>query len=86
MIHPWGFQHSSNAVHANVIGVLHSAGMTSKRIAWVRFPIPSSMKDKELEITIRPVRIKSPNMGRLYSNPIKVDTLVIPTREERNAR
>lgn len=48
--------------------------------------IPSSMKDKELEITIRPVRRKSLNMGRLYSNPIKVDTLVIPTREERNAR
>jgi len=48
--------------------------------------IPSNMKDKELEITIRPVGRKSPDIRKLYTRPIKVDTLIIPTRDERNAR
>ncbi len=48
--------------------------------------IPAGMKDIDLEITIRPARVKNGKYARLYASPIKVSRIEIPVREKRNER
>lgn len=48
--------------------------------------IPGELKNKELEIIIRPVIRKKNRFSKIYSSPIKVDSIIIPPRIDRNER
>jgi hypothetical protein len=48
--------------------------------------IPSELKNEELEITIRQIKKPEKKFSKLYSSPVKVDSIIIPLREKLNDR
>lgn len=48
--------------------------------------IPPEMKNEELEITIRQIKRKDKKFSKLYLSPVKVDRIIIPSRESLNDR
>jgi len=48
--------------------------------------IPPEMKNEELEITIRQIKRNEKKFSKLYLSPVKVDSIIIPSRESLNNR
>ncbi len=48
--------------------------------------IPGELENKELELIIRPIIRKKNRFLKIYSSPIKVGSINIPPRNERNER
>jgi hypothetical protein len=50
------------------------------------FKLPDELKDKDLEVIIKPVTKRRKKFAKIYSTPIKVRNIRIPSRSERNER
>lgn len=48
--------------------------------------LPDKMKNEDLEITIIPVNKKRKQFSKLYTAPLKVNKITIPSRESLNER
>lgn len=45
-------------------------------------PLPDELKESELKVVIRPLRKKKDRFADLFLNPIKVEKINIPSRDE----
>ena len=49
-------------------------------------PLPDEFKESELKVVIRPVRKKRDRFADLFLNPIKVEKITIPSKDEIHER
>jgi hypothetical protein len=45
-------------------------------------PLPDELKESELKVVIRPLRKKRDRFADLFLNPIKVEKIIIPSKDE----
>ena len=49
-------------------------------------PLPDELKEAELKVVIRPLRKKRDRFAGLFQNPIKVEKIIIPSKDEIHER
>jgi hypothetical protein len=49
-------------------------------------PLPDEFKESELKVVIRPLRKKRDRFADLFLNPIKVEKIIIPSKDEIHER
>jgi len=48
--------------------------------------LPDEFREVELKVVIRPIRNKGDRFAKLFLNPIKVENIVIPSKDELHER
>jgi hypothetical protein len=49
-------------------------------------PLPDDLKESELKVVVRPLRKKRDRFADLFLNPIKVEKIIIPLKDEIHER